>query len=177
MKNIYKYIFQNEFISNVLKLSTSTIFSGITVAITLPIITTIFSASDLGKYQLLISIITLFGVVASLKYEMAIVLPKDETIAEKVFKLCFLVLLIFCLFLGIILFFAEDSLLKIINAESIAEISFLIPIGVFFFGLFEIIKYGLLRKKMFSEFSLARLYQALSAQFLMIIFGWIKPTI
>jgi len=177
MKNTYKYIFQNEFISNVLKLSTSTIFSGITVAITLPIITTIFSASDLGKYQLLISIITLFGVVSSLKYEMAIVLPKDETVAEKVFKLCFLVLLIFCLFLGIILFFAENSLLKIINAESIAEISFLIPIGVFFFGLFEIIKYGLLRKKMFSEFSLARLYQVLSAQSLMIIFGWIKPTI
>ena len=98
MKNTYKYIFQNEFISNVLKLSTSTIFSGITVAITLPIITTIFSASDLGKYQLLISIITLFGVVASLKYEMAIVLPEDEIVAEKVFKLCFLVLLIFCLF-------------------------------------------------------------------------------
>ena len=177
MKNTYKHIFQNEFISNVLKLSTSTIFSGITVAITLPIITTIFSASDLGKYQLLISIITLFGVVASLKYEMAIVLPEDEIVAEKVFKLCFLVLLIFCLFLGIILFFAENSLLKIINAESIAEISWLIPFGVFFFGLFEIIKYGLLRKKMFSEFSLARLYQVLSSQSLMIIFGWIKPTI
>ena len=52
----------------------------------------------------------------------------------------------------------------------------LIPIGVFFFGLFEIIKYSLIRKKLFNHFSRARIYQVLSTQSLMIVFGLIKPS-
>ena len=59
------------------------VFSGIFVTITLPIITKIYDASTLGKYQLLISIITSLGVISSLKYEMAIILPKTDAIAKK----------------------------------------------------------------------------------------------
>ena len=77
MKINYKSLPQNDFFYNVIKISASTILSAITIAIALPIITLIFSADELGKYQLLISVITLFGVVSCFKYEMAIVLPKE----------------------------------------------------------------------------------------------------
>ena len=86
IKKIINQFFSNEFISNVLKISTSTIFSGIFVTISLPIITKIYDASTLGKYQLLISIITSLGVISSLKYEMAIILPKTDAIAKKIYS-------------------------------------------------------------------------------------------
>ena len=84
MKTNYNNKIPNDFFNNVLKISTSTIISALVVAITLPIITKIFSASILGKYQLLISIINIFGVISCFKYEMAIVIPEKDDIASRV---------------------------------------------------------------------------------------------
>ena len=84
MKTNYNNKIPNDFFNNVLKISTSTIISALVVAITLPIITKMFSASILGKYQLLISIINIFGVISCFKYEMAIVIPEKDNIASNV---------------------------------------------------------------------------------------------
>jgi len=176
MKTNYNNKIPNDFFNNVLKISTSTIISALVVAIALPIITKMFSASMLGKYQLLISIITIFGVISCFKYEMAIVLPKKDNIASNVLILCLLALSSFCLILLLIFYFTNGVLLKALNAENLIDTFWLIPIGVFFFGLFEIIKYSLLRKKLFNHFSRARVYQVLSTQLLMIVFGLINPS-
>ena len=172
-----KPLYQNDFFNNVIKISASTILSAISIAIALPIITLIFSAAELGKYQLLISVITLLGVVSCFKYEMAIVLPRKDSTAGSVYRLCLCTLLVFCIVLTCIFHYTGGYLLEWINADSLITNYWLIPIGVFFFGLFEIIKYGLLRKKLFNEFSKARLYQVLITQLSMIIFGYINPTL
>ena len=177
MKINYKSLPQNDFFYNVIKISASTILSAITIAIALPIITLIFSADELGKYQLLISVITLFGVVSCFKYEMAIVLPKEDSVAGKVYNLCLYALLVFCTVLAFVLYSTSGLPLKWINAENLIVSYWLIPTGVLFFGFFEIIKYGLLRKKLFNEFSKVRLYQVLFTQLLMITFGYLSPTL
>jgi len=176
MKVFYDYVFGNEFVKNVFKLSSSSVFSSLFIFITLPFITSFFTVSQLGEYQLLISIITIFGVVASLKYEMAIVLPKNDETAIRVYKLCLYILLIFSLLIGSILFFSKKISTELIKSETLANFYWFIPIGVFFFGLFEVIKYGLMRKKLFTEFSLGRLYQVISTQLSMICFGLINPS-
>ena len=95
MKINYKSLPKNDFFYNVIKISVSTILSAIAIAIALPIITLIFSADELGKYQLLISVITLFWSCFLFKYEMAIVLPKEDSVAGKVYNLCLYALLVF----------------------------------------------------------------------------------
>ena len=177
MKINYKYLFQNDFFYNVIKISASTILSAIAIAMALPIITLIFSAEELGKYQLLISVITVFGVISCFKYEMAIVLPKEDSVAGKVYNLCLYALLVFCTVLAFVLYFTSGLPLKWLNAENLIVSYWLIPIGVLFYGFFEIIKNGLLRKKLFNEFSKARLYQVLFTQLLMITFGYLNPTL
>tara|TARA_A100001015_G_C14987035_1_gene712055 strand:+ start:330 stop:1598 length:1269 start_codon:yes stop_codon:yes gene_type:complete len=177
MRINYKSLFQNDFFYNVIKISASTILSAIAIAIALPIITLIFSADELGKYQLLISVITVFGVISCFKYEMAIVLPKEDSAAGKIYNLCLYALLVFCTILAFVLYFTSGLPLKWINAENLIVSYWLIPTGVLFFGFFEIIKSGLLRKKLFNEFSQARLYQVLFTQILMITFGYLSPTL
>ena len=107
MKTNYNNKIPNDFFNNVLKISTSTIISALVVAITLPIITKMFSASILGKYQLLISIINIFGVISCFKYEMAIVIPEKDDIASRVLILCLLALSSFCLILLLIFYFTK----------------------------------------------------------------------
>ena len=138
MKINYKSLFQNDFFYNVIKLSASTILSAIAIAIALPIITLIFSADELGKYQLLISVITLFGVVSCFKYEMAIVLPKEDSVAGKVYNLCLYALLVFCTVLAFVLYSTSGLPLKWINAENLIVSYWLIPTGVLFLSLIHI---------------------------------------
>ena len=126
MKSVFDFLHNDEFARNVIKLSSSSVFSSLFIFITLPIVTSLFTVSQLGEYQLLVSIITIFGVVASLKYEMAIVLPKDDETAMKVYKLCLYVLLIFCSLICFILFFFNHISTELVNSYSIKD----------FFGLF-----------------------------------------
>ena len=165
----------SEFSKNVLKLSFSTVVASAVGLLTLPIITNIFSISDLGKYQLLVSIITMIGVVASLRYDMAIILPKEDAVASIMFKLSFLVLVGVTLVTAAVFYFFRYPLLILLNAVELVNVALLIPAGVFFYGLLEIIKYGLVRKKKFSEFALVRVYQVSTTQFSAIGFGWFYP--
>ena len=165
----------SEFSKNVLKLSFSTVVASAVGLLTLPIITNIFSISDLGKYQLLVSIITMIGVVASLRYDMAIILPKEDAVALIMFKLSLLVLVGVTLVTAAVFYFFRYPLLTLLNAVELVNVALLIPAGVFFYGLLEIIKYGLVRKKKFSEFALVRVYQVSTTQFSAIGFGWFYP--
>ena len=87
-----RFLNLSDFSKNVLKLSSSTVVASAVGLLTLPIITNIFAISDLGRYQLLVSIVAMLGVIASLRYDMAIILPKEDAVASKMFKLSFLVL-------------------------------------------------------------------------------------
>ena len=107
---------------------------------------------------------------------MAIVLPEKDNIAINVLIFCLLALSSFCLILLLIFYLTNGVLLKALNAENLIDTFWLIPIGVFFFGLFEIVKYSLLRKKLFNLFSRARVYQVLSTQSLIIVFGLMNPS-
>jgi len=176
MKINFNKIRNNDFFRNVLKISASTMISGLVIALTLPVITKIYTASELGKYQLLISIITSLGVISSLKYEMAIVLPKNDSIAKIVYKIAFFTLFSFCLLVYILFYLADSMIFGYLNAENILSFSKLIPIGVFFFGALEIIKSSLIRLKKFSAFSLVKIYQNASTQILIIVIGLINAS-
>ena len=170
-----RFLNLSDFSKNVLKLSSSTVVASAVGLLTLPIITNIFAISDLGRYQLLVSIVAMLGVVASLRYDMAIILPKEDALASKMFKLSFLVLTGVTLVTAILFYFFRYPILTLLNAVELIDIALLIPAGVFFYGLLEIIKYGLVRKKKFSEFALVRVNQVSTTQFSAIGFGWFYP--
>ena len=69
----------SEFRQNALILMTGTAISqAIPVAIT-PILTRIYTPEDFGTFALYLSLLTIFSVFATARYEMAIILPaKDE---------------------------------------------------------------------------------------------------
>ena len=170
-----RFLNLSDFSKNVLKLSSSTVVASAVGLLTLPIITNIFAISDLGRYQLLVSIVAMLGVIASLRYDMAIILPKEDAVASKMFKLSFLVLAGVTLVTAVLFYFFRYPILTLLNAVELIDIALLIPLGVFFYGLLEIIKYGLVRKKKFSEFALVRVNQVSTTQFSAIGFGWFYP--
>lgn len=68
--------------------SATTVAAAITILAT-PIITRIFSADDFGTAAIFISVSTIIGIVACLRYELAILLPRENSQAAAILVLCF----------------------------------------------------------------------------------------
>lgn len=119
----------------------------------------------------------LFSVVSSLKYEMAIVLPQSDSEAKKIYQLSIFILFLFSLIILLIFILLQDFFLSLLNAENIKGYVLLIPFGIFCYGLLEIVKYGLIRKKNFNKFAFIRVSQVSVTQVCSIGIGLFHPEI
>ncbi|MGH1362152.1 MAG: lipopolysaccharide biosynthesis protein [Calditrichia bacterium] len=155
------WLSRSEFVNNVLKLLSGNSLAAAITFLSLPVITRMYSNADFGNYQLAVSLITLFGLVATLKYELAIVLPREEEEANELTVLALLVLAGFgtTLFLAIWVF--ERPLLELLNARQLQGYGWTIAVGAVFIGLFQTSNYMLIRNKLFGDLARKNLYRAI----------------
>ena len=73
------------FIKNIFKISTGSIIAQGVGIITMPIFTRYFTARAFGVLGLFLSTATILSEIISLRYELAILLPKKESKAKSVF--------------------------------------------------------------------------------------------
>ena len=120
---------RSEFSRNFLTLMTgTTIAQAIPIAIS-PILTRIYTPEDFGVFALFISIVSMMAVISTAKYEMSILLPKQENFAYQLVVLSgFFVIMSSVLYL-ISLVFVESFLYRF------DTIYYLIPATVLFIGL------------------------------------------
>ena len=164
-------VIKSDFTRNVIKLFSGTAFAHVATFVATPILTRMFTKESLGDWQIFISTITTFGVVASLKYEMAIVLPKDDREGNDLALLSLLSLFLFSILFSIILFLSGPFVLKWMNAESLQPFLHYIALGVFLFGLWQAVQYILVRRKKFGTLAVNKVVQVASTQVLAVLFG------
>lgn len=152
-------LFGTEFSKNIFK-----VFSGSSIAyfigfISLPFLTRIYSTDDFGNYQLLFSVILLFSSISSLKYEIAIVLPKYEEEADRVTALSFLSILFTTVLFGTILFTASETILTLLNAVVLKDYIPYLIFGIFFNGIYLALQYVFIRYKEYGTLSKNRILE------------------
>ena len=79
------------FIKNFVVLSGGSIFAQLILFIVLPVITRLYSEEDYGVYSLYNSILMVLVIPATLKYELAIVLPKHDRDGANIVALCLII--------------------------------------------------------------------------------------
>jgi len=144
-----KWPITSEFGTNVVKLVSGTALAHIATFIATPFLTRLFSMQSLGDLQVFVSTVMTFGVVASLKYEMAIVLPKEDAEGDKIALLSLVSLALFSLLFTGLLALAGDAILRFLKAEALQPYLYFIALGVFLFGLWQALQYVLVRRKYF----------------------------
>ncbi|SFF28475.1 Membrane protein involved in the export of O-antigen and teichoic acid [Paenibacillus catalpae] len=143
----------NKFIRNVSVMMYGTAIAQMIAMIIVPVLSRIYQPDQLGVFSLYVSIITLFSVIASFRYEVAIVLPKDEDEATRIFLLsCIItvllsaVLLIFCLFF-------DDSIARLFGSPELKKWLIWVPISVCAMGLYQCLNYWSTRQKQYKRMS------------------------
>lgn len=167
-------MFKSEFSRNILKVFTGSAIAYLIGFLSLPLITRLYTAEDVGTYQLLLSIIILFSTVSALKFEMAIVLPEEDREANNVAVVTLLSVVVTTIIFSILFLAAGESILTLLNKSELSQLTGLIITGVFFNGIYLSMQYLYIRHKEFGGLSKNRIVEAGTTGGGSVLLGFLK---
>ncbi len=155
-----KFTSKSQFSRNILTLMTgTTIAQAIPIAIS-PILTRMYTPEEFGLFALYVAIASIFAVIVTGRYELAIMLPLKDGDAANVVLLSLLIAVFvsISLLIIIILFSMEISLM--LEAEKIRPWLYLLPITTFVVGAYNSFNFWHNRKKRFINMSQSKVLQS-----------------
>lgn len=158
-----KKIFKSEFFRNSLTLFSGSLASQLILLTIFPILTRLYPIEIFGIYFVYSAIVITLSTLASLKYELAIVLPDNDEEAVNLLILSLITTFIVSLtiFLIIILFF--DFITNLLGEKQIGKWLYFVPLSIFFLGIFQSFNYWNNRKKDYKIISFAKISKSISS--------------
>tara|TARA_B110000908_G_scaffold171501_1_gene234508 strand:+ start:782 stop:2053 length:1272 start_codon:yes stop_codon:yes gene_type:complete len=151
-----KSIISSDFNSNVVKLILGTGLAQVFPLALMPILTRIYSPEDFGVFAIYMALAGILGVIATGRYELAIVLPDTTKDASDVFWLCIVISIGLSVISGLTMLFSNDMLVQYLDLPEETMILYLIPVSIFFAGLLQSLNYYYVRNKLFGNLSVSK---------------------
>jgi len=137
-----------------------------------PLLTRLYSPADFGVFGVYASILGILTVVASLRYEFAILLPKDEESAACILALCFLVLFGTTALSCFIITAIGGQIVVWANVPELEGYLWLIPLGMLGAGTYQILNYWGVRRRDFYRIGRTRLTRGIARAALQVGLGY-----
>lgn len=173
MKILMK-IKSNNFIKSTLMVSGGTAIAQLIAFFSNPIITRIYSPEEYGILTIYASLIALVAGSQSLRYELAIPISGNDKKAINAVALSMFILIVFTLLITLIFIFFSDNILVPMSAEILQKYKYLVPVGIFLLGTYEILYSWNLRKKEFKIITTNKISQSLNSAIVKIVLGIIN---
>lgn len=152
---------RGSFFGDVLKLVSGTAFSQALLLLASPILTRLYTPEAFGTLALFTSIITILGVIACLRYELAIMLPESDEEAANLLGASLMFAVLVSSLTVPVMWWGQALLLRSLNAPALGPYLWLIPPGVLVGGVFLALNYWNSRTKRFGRLSIARVVQSI----------------
>lgn len=139
-----------KYVASTLVQNVAVMFSGNSVALILPfilapLITRIYTPEDFAGYEIFARLLTLMIVLAGMRYEHAIIIPKEDGEALAILRLCNRILIALTVVSAIIFWPFREWWAAVFNNDDLADLLWWLPPGVYFGGLLTHVSYYLLR--------------------------------
>jgi O-antigen/teichoic acid export membrane protein len=154
---------QHHFARGVSVLAGGTLGSQLLVVAATPIITRLYSPEDFGVLAVYGGLLTLFGIISTMRYSFAIPLPAEDEDAVDIALLCLLLVSITTLLCSIPVILAAKPIALILGVPQIEGYLWLLPFGIFTTGIFQIFRFWAIRIKVFSPIATSSLRQSFTA--------------
>lgn len=140
-------------------IGSSGIAQAIPIAIS-PVLTRLYSPEEFGKFALYASIVAIFSVIATARYEQAIHLPKYRRDAIHIVILSITItVIISCTVLIAILIF-DFQIKRLMTNTGVSEFLYWIPCSIFVIGIYQALYYWENRKASYIRIALSRTLQS-----------------
>ena len=155
-------IFRREFFKNVATLVSGTTFVQIIAILIYPVLSRMYTPEDFGIFGLYMSIVSISAIMATGKYEMALMLPgKDNDSFNLLGFLGLIAIAVSLLLLLAVILFREQASI-ILGNEEIARWLWFVPLSTFLVALFQGFKFFANRHKRYPLITAANVSQSLT---------------
>ena len=157
---------------DVLKIISGTTIAQIITIISSPIITRIYGPEIFGIFTLFMSIVSILAVLSCLRYENAILLPKSDDEAINLVGLCLIIVFLISGILMIVCNIFSQQIISLLNAPSLSEYLWLLPLFVLINGIFLTFNYWNTRMKKFGRLSITKVAGSVTTNGIQMGFGF-----
>lgn len=157
---LLSYIKKSEFIKNTAILTVGTAIAQFFPFLLSPVLSRLYSTEDFGIWALFLSFASIPGIISGLRYENAIVLPREEEKAKALVKIALKNVVWFALMLTLLILIFHRPLLQVKNFDKLGIFMYLIPLQVFALGSYQVLNFWSTRHKTFKLNALSKVSQS-----------------
>jgi O-antigen/teichoic acid export membrane protein len=166
---------EGQFMSDVIKIVGGTSLAQLLIALGTPVLSRLYSESTFGVASLFISMSLILSVIASLRYENAILLPKDEMDAVHLLRISLAAVAATTLLTAWGVWAAQDLILDLLNEPALAAHLPLLPLAMASTGLYQALNLWNTRTLNYWRLSAARVISAVITLALQIgLYAWLQ---
>jgi len=129
-------------------------------ALTLPILTRLYTPTDFSTLAVFSSVLFILSSVACLRLEIAIPMPRKDAQAFRLLVLCMVSLGVFFIISAVVVLIIPGRFFEIIKIEIISPYVWLLPAGILFTGGISVFQNWFVRKKEFSLMAKSKVVQS-----------------
>lgn len=131
-------------------------------ALASPMLTRLYSPDDFGVMGVYVSLLSIFSVMASLRYQLAIPLPEKDEEAVNLLALSLVIVLLTSLLVGLGAWLLTDQIIAWVNAPALRSyLLWALPLGVGMVGTYGVFSYWAMRKHAFGGIARTKVNQGL----------------
>ena len=164
--------FLNTSSKNVLTLMSGTMIAQAILILSSPILTRLYTPEEYGILGIYSSFVSILAVIASLKFDAALLLPKKDDNAIQLFRLSLLIILGISILITFFLFFFEDIFLDLTNTPELKAYIYLGVLSIILIGLFNVFNSLMNRFGKYTGMATAKIVKSSGTTFGQLGFGF-----
>ncbi len=145
---------KHKFVKNFFTLLSGSVLGQVIIFLTIPFLTRLFSEEVFGIYMLYSSTVFLSKIIVTLRYELAVILPKRDKDAINLFAFNIAIVFLLSLLLFLLIIIFHDNIVIALKIQKIAYFIYFVPLSAFFLGNITAFNYWNNRNDTFKNISI-----------------------
>ena len=162
---------KSEFLKDALTLITGTSISQAIPILITPVLTRLYLPEEYGLMGIYLGISLLLGILSTLSYQAAILLPENENEALSILQLCIISSFLVSVFSAIVILFLNHKVAGWMNAPELSTYLYLVPLSILSIGVNNAFTSWANRLNLYKSISMSKIISAVSTPFFSIILG------
>ncbi|MEI6346751.1 MAG: oligosaccharide flippase family protein [Bacteroidota bacterium] len=171
---MFKEALKNRFLANIVTLMSGTVIAQALPIMLSPWISRIYTPEDFATLALILPIISIGALISTLRLDVAIIIPKEDSEATHLLISAFLInisITILSLIITAILFFFDFS--EILFPKLNPYLLWTVPLGIFAIGTYQILNYWSTRCKTYRNNAISKIIQSTTTLLFSIVIGYL----
>jgi O-antigen/teichoic acid export membrane protein len=156
LPRLLQAVLKSRFVRNAAVLVSGTAVAQAMTLAASPILTRLYEPESFGLLGLFTAATTVVSVVAAWKYELAIVLPKNDEDAVRVFLLSSLIVACMTVATWVGVTVAANDIARLMASAALGQYLVWLPVAVFMVGMYHVLNYWATRQTYYTQLSVSQ---------------------